>query len=145
MQSHTYSFLWVSLVALVVKNLPANAGDIRDTSSIPGWEISPRGGHGNPLQYSFLENLMDREAWQATVHRVTQSWTRLKQFNVHSFLKIEFFTYHDNSRLSFPQLLWLVIFPDVFGDSILLFRWVICDYLLSLFLLISKSPFNYWI
>ena len=70
----------------MVKNLPANARDVRDTISIPGWEISPRGGHGNPLQYSFLENLMDREAWQATVHRVTQSWTRLKQFNVHSFL-----------------------------------------------------------
>ena len=66
------------LVVLVVKNLPAGAGDIRDTGSISGSGRSPRGGHGNPLQYSFLENPMDREAWQATVCRVTQSQTRLK-------------------------------------------------------------------
>ena len=66
------------LVVLVVKNLPAGAGDIRDPGSISGSGRSPRGGHGNPLQYSFLENPMDREAWQATVCRVTQSQTRLK-------------------------------------------------------------------
>ena len=46
-------------MVLVVKNLPANAGDIRDTGSIPRLGISPGGGHGNPLQYSFLENPMD--------------------------------------------------------------------------------------
>jgi len=51
-----------SQVALVVKNPPANAGDIRDTGSIPGLGRSPGGGHGNPLQYSCLENLMDRGA-----------------------------------------------------------------------------------
>ena len=62
-------------MALVVKNLPANAGDIRDMASIPGLRRSPGGGHGNPLQYSCLENPMDRGAWWATVHRVTQSWT----------------------------------------------------------------------
>ena len=55
-------------VALVVKNPPTNAGDIRDVSSIPGLERSPGGGNGTPLQYSCLENPMDREAWQATVH-----------------------------------------------------------------------------
>jgi len=53
---------------LVVKNLPANAGDIRDTGSILGLGRSPGGGHGNPLQYSCLENCMDRRAWQATIH-----------------------------------------------------------------------------
>ena len=57
-------------MALVVKNPPANAGDIRDVGSIPGPGRSPGGGHGNPLQYSCLENPMDREAWQATVHRI---------------------------------------------------------------------------
>ena len=62
-------------MALVVKNLPANAGDIGDTGSIPGSERSPREGNGNPLQYSSLENPMDREAWRATVHRVTESDT----------------------------------------------------------------------
>ena len=50
---------------LVVKNQPANAGDIRDTGSILGWGRSPRGGYNYPLQYYFLKNLMDREAWWA--------------------------------------------------------------------------------
>ena len=57
----------------VVKNPPANAGDIRDTVSIPGSGRSPGGGHGNPPQYSCLENPMDRGAWWATVHWVTES------------------------------------------------------------------------
>ena len=57
----------------MVKNLPANAGDIRDLGSIPGLGRSPGGGNGNPLQYSCLENPMDREAWQATVRRVRES------------------------------------------------------------------------
>ena len=65
----------VSQVALAVKNLPASPGDIRDTGSIPGSGRSPGGGHGNSLQYSCLENPMDRGAWWATVHRVTQSDT----------------------------------------------------------------------
>ena len=56
-----------SKVALVVKNLLANVGDIRDTGSIPGLGRSSEGGHGNPLQYSCLENPMDRGAWRATV------------------------------------------------------------------------------
>ena len=51
------------------KNPPANAGGIRDVGSILGSGRSPGGGHGNPLQYSFLGNLMDRGAWRATVHR----------------------------------------------------------------------------
>jgi len=56
----------------VVKNPPANAGDIRDMDSISGWRRSPAGGHGNPLHYSCLENTMDRGAWWATVHWVTE-------------------------------------------------------------------------
>ena len=65
-------------VALMVKNPPANAGDIRDMSSIPGLGRSPRGVYGNPLWYSCLENPMDRGAWWAIVHKVTKSWTRLR-------------------------------------------------------------------
>ena len=61
-----------SQVALVVKNPPANAGDTRDASLIPGSGRSPGGGHGNPLQYSCLENPMNRGAWQAAVHGVTK-------------------------------------------------------------------------
>ena len=69
-------------MALVVKNPPANAGDIRDADSIPGWGRTPGGGHGNPLQYSCLENPMDREALWATAQRVTKSWRQLKQLSV---------------------------------------------------------------
>ena len=65
----------VAQVALVVKNLSANAGDIRDANWIPGLGRSPGVGNGNPLQYSCLGNPMDREAWRATVHRVTESDT----------------------------------------------------------------------
>ena len=64
-----------SQVMLVVKNPPTNAGDIRDVGSIPGSGRAPGGGHGNPFQYSCLQNPMDRGAWQATVQRVAQSQT----------------------------------------------------------------------
>ena len=56
----------------MVKNPPANAGDERDAGSIPGLGSSPKEGHGNPLQYSCLENPMDKGAWQATVHGVEE-------------------------------------------------------------------------
>ena len=64
-----------SHMVLVVKNPPANAGDKRDMSLIPGPGRSPGVGNGNPLQYSCLENPMDRGAWQVIVHRVAQSQT----------------------------------------------------------------------
>ena len=60
-------------MALVVKNPPAKAGDVRDRGSIPGLERCPGGANGNPLQYSCLENPMDRGDWQTTVHRVEKS------------------------------------------------------------------------
>ena len=72
-----------SRVALVVKNSPANAGVIRDMSSIPGSGKSSGGGNGNPLWYSCLENPVDRGAWQATVHEVTKTQTPLKHFSTH--------------------------------------------------------------
>ena len=68
---------WASQMKLVLKKSPTNAGDIRDMSSSPGLGRSPGGWHGNPLQYSCLENPMDREGWQATVHGVAESWTWL--------------------------------------------------------------------
>ena len=61
--------------ALVVKNLPANAGDTGESGSIPGLGRSPEGGHGNPLQYSCLGNPMDGEVWQTLVHGVLESDT----------------------------------------------------------------------
>ena len=69
---------WTQLsdfTSLVVKNPPANAGNIRQAGSIPGLGRSPGGGHGNPIQNSCLENPMDRGAWRATVYRVAKSQT----------------------------------------------------------------------
>ena len=70
-----YNLIRVSQVALVVKNQPANAGDVRDAALISGLGKSPGGGHGKPLQYSCLENPTDRGAQQATAHWVAKSWT----------------------------------------------------------------------
>ena len=64
-----------SHVGLVVKNPPAKAVDVRDVGWIPGLGRSSGEGHGNPLQYSCLENFMDRGDWRATVHGVINSWT----------------------------------------------------------------------
>ena len=65
-------------MAQMVKNLPANAADMRDTVSIPRSGRSPGEGNGNPLQHSCLENPIDRGACQATVHGVPKNWTGLK-------------------------------------------------------------------
>ena len=73
-----------SQVPTVVKNPPANAGDVRALGLTLGSGRSPGGGLGNPLQYSCLEKPMDRGAWWATVHRVTKSWTQMKQLGTHS-------------------------------------------------------------
>ena len=62
-------------MAQQIKDLPANAGDMRDAGSIPGSDRSPAGSHGNPLQYSCLENPEDRGAWGATVHGAAESDT----------------------------------------------------------------------
>ena len=67
----------------MVKNLPANAGDLREAGLIPESGRSPGGGHNNPLQHSCLENPMDRGARRTTVHGLAKSWTRLKQLSVH--------------------------------------------------------------
>ena len=64
-----------SQVALAVKNLPANAGELRDTGSIPRSGRSSGEGHGNSLQYSYLGNCLNRGSWWSTVHRVTKNWT----------------------------------------------------------------------
>ena len=64
-------------VVLEVKNQPANARRCKRPGFIPGSGSFPGGGHGNPLQYSCLENPMDREAWRVIVHRVAKSWIRL--------------------------------------------------------------------
>ena len=74
----------------MVMNPPANAGDVRDVVSTPGLGRSPGGGHGNPLQYSYLENPLARGTWWAIANRVAKSQTRLKQciLRVYQFLII---------------------------------------------------------
>ena len=89
-----YNVHWASQVTLVVKNPPANAGDIRDVGSISGPVRSPGGEHGNPVKYSYLENLLDRGAWRAAVHGVAKSWTWLKWLCVCThimFIEIDLF------------------------------------------------------
>ena len=71
-------------MARVLKNLPANAGDVRDVGSISGFGRSSGGGHGDQPQYSCLENPMDRGAWWATVHRVAKNQTGLKRLSTHA-------------------------------------------------------------
>ena len=84
-----YSRLRASHMVLVVKISPANAGDVRDTGSISGSGGSHGGTHGNPLQYSCLENPMDIEAFQKTVHRVAKSCTQLKQLSTHKHSRLD--------------------------------------------------------
>ena len=94
-------------VALVVKNLPAKAGDWRDMGLIAVLGRSPGGGHGDPLQYSCLENPVDREAWQAMAHRVTKSWRWLKQLSAHACCF---------SLLNRKSLVWMFL-PPVLPDD----------------------------
>ena len=77
-----------SQLVLVAKNPPASAGDVRNMGSIPGSGRSPEGGYGNLVQYSCLENPMDRGAWWAAVHRIASSWTLLKWLSMHTYVHI---------------------------------------------------------
>ena len=98
-------FFQASQVVLVVKNLPANAGDIRDLGSIPGLGRSPGGRNGSPLQYFCLENPMDRGAWRAAVHRVAQCGTWLKRLARTPVYRRKWKTKKSNdSKNSFPSI-----------------------------------------
>ena len=97
--------IWASQVALVIKNPPANAGDLRDTVSVLGLGRFPGGGHSEPLQYSCLENTMDRRACWATVHRVAKSWTRLKWLSRHACMHA------------------YIMLPCIFIPLLILFHW----------------------
>ena len=70
----------------MVKNLPPDTGDVRDIDLIPGSGRSSGGRHGNPHQYSYQENPMDRRVWWASAHSVTNSQTRLKQLSMYVLL-----------------------------------------------------------
>ena len=72
------------MLVLMVKDPSVTAGDVKDVGSIPGSGRYLRGGHSNPLQYSYLGNFTDRGAWQATVHRVTKSQIYLKWLSTYA-------------------------------------------------------------
>ena len=86
--AYIYNFQRTSQVALVVKNSLTNAGDARDLGQIPGSGRSPGGEHGNPLQYSRLENPMDRGACWAIVLATAKNQTLVKQLSTHNFQSI---------------------------------------------------------
>ena len=107
--------LWASQVVLVVKSPPASARDVRDTGSIPGLGRSPGGGYGNPLQYSCLENPIDRGAWWATVHGVAKSQTGLSTAHSTSFTyKDEFKPCFFTCVLTYINLLWHLCYTYVY-------------------------------
>ena len=83
-----YSSLWASQTALVVKNSPANSGDVRDTGLIPGSGRSPGGGHSYPLSYSCLVNPMDRGPWRVSILGVAKSWLDTTEATEHAFMVV---------------------------------------------------------
>ena len=105
---------WASHVALVVKNPPANAGDVRDAGLIPGLGRSPGGGYGNLVQYSCLEDLTDRGAWWATIHRVTKSQILLQRLKMHTHIvqyknACNFYIHWEAKKLMWLTLLWYLL------------------------------------
>ena len=80
--------VYASQVELVVKNLPANAADVRVMGSISELGSSPRRKHGNPIQYSCLENPMERGAWLYMVHKIAKSQTQLSNYHFHKHTHI---------------------------------------------------------
>ena len=101
-------------MVIVVKNLPANAGDTGNADSIPGSERSPGGGRGNPLQSSGLENSMEREAWRATVHRVAKSQTRLSNLAQHAR---KHKGQSHTACTSDPDVIWCYFLPQRYKQS----------------------------
>ena len=109
-------------VALVVKNTPDYAGDVRDTDSITGIGRSPGGGRGNPLQYPCLETFRDRGAYWATVHGVTQSWRRLQDHMFMLFVSI--FLVNSSSEIVSVSIDMLWKGPDSYTLRVTLFIYV---------------------
>ena len=95
---------FITQEVLVVKNLCTTAGSTGDVYSSLALGRSPRGGHGNPLPYSCLENLTDRGAWQTTVHSIIKSWTWLKLFSMHVSTQAHSCNLHKYTMRSFHKL-----------------------------------------
>ena len=130
------SHVSTSQVALMVKNLPANAGDIRDMGSTPRSGRSPGGAHSNPPQNSCQKKPMDRGAWRTTIHRVTQSWTWLQRLsrqknknqlsiakNKTEASKITILIFNDASKNSKES----IIFPKKWHEAVHCMTWVLAS------------------
>ena len=103
-----------------VNNLPASAGDVRDTGSILGLGWSPGGGHGNPLQYSCLE----RGTWWATVHGVAKSWTQMKWLCTHScFIYVDIILHSVNTVYDICWFAYDELFLHPRNNSHLIMVW----------------------
>ena len=123
-------------MALAVKNLPANAGDTRDMGLIPGLGWSVEGGHGNPLQYFGLKNPMDREAWQVTVHGVTESGTQLRWLSMYTYILIhKSLCYVNTYFMSYMSNIYYMfcLFRIYISLFCLHLCWFLCPGFLSLF------------
>ena len=101
-------------MVLAVKNLPANAGDVRDVGSIPGSGRSPGGGHGNPIQNSSLKNPKGRGIWRATVHRVAESDMTKRLSLAHNYTGLERSLFENKIYLCEMQLLGLFLLDRLF-------------------------------
>ena len=125
-----------SQVVSVVKNLPANTGDVkRSNPGLDPWvEKIPGGGHGNPLQYSCLENPMDRGAWRDTVHGVTKSRTWLKQLNTHDLYP------SDNINMPCPDVAIKNVSKDC--QTLIAALFVIAKYQTQLSCLLLRAQIN---
>ena len=115
-----FSLNIICLGGAVEKNLPDNAGDARDTSSIPGLGWTPGVRNGNPVQYSYLETSVDRGAWQATVHNLAKSQTWLKQLSTHIHQGI-----HNNLTKSYVYWILLLFFNNLYLYSLIIYVYVV--------------------
>ena len=115
-------------MALVVKTLPVNAGDVRDMGLIPGSGKSPGGGYGNSLQYFCLENPRDRGAWWATDQRITKNQTQWKRLNTHVYTAKYFYLLH--------LLLFRFYFPDTSSTTLFITVYLLY-YIISCYLFLA--------
>ena len=126
-----FFFYWHATLSLdfpggsVGKESACSVGDAGEMGSIPGWGRSSRGGHGNPLQYSCLENPMDRGAWQATVDGVAKSWTWLRDWALYKFKAYNIMIVcvcECENKIVDPQTIWVLGVPL----PVPLLQWKLC-------------------
>ena len=127
------SIVWMNQFWLSDKESACSAGDAGDAGSVPGLGRSPGGGHGNPPQYSCLENPMDRGAWWATVHGVAKSRTRLERLSTHAPVCLSFHLFKGICVVSSFRWLQIKLLTHLIWRLISLLLYVIPPFLLYWF------------